>query len=355
MLFTTLIFSGFQSAAKQNDNIILKDEPVPATPKEFYVANVVDERDDRSAVAWLVTSASAQNQSKTYPVDLQGGGLNAIKKFIGHNLPRNIALRPVAIGLKKFMVTETTLTGGGVEGHVALVMSFNLMQDDDEMLHLLDYKSNAIYTRTAGPPQEIEPTLRHMLETGLVYLNTWMNQQAAVNIKLARAVKINFSDYQEKSEGDSIYYAANRPLTWSDFKSKTPSGRFDAQVFPTIGYDENTEVIKGVINVNLAIKVCLPKSAAWVKEGSRNDYVLNHEQRHFDIVKIVAEHFKHQINAENLTVDNYEGIINSDYLDAYREMDTLQKQYDNETRHGMDQFAQQRWNERIDKELRLVH
>jgi len=56
-----------------------------------------------------------------------------------------------------------------------------------------------------------------------------------------------------------------------------------------------------------------------------------------------------------LTVDNYEGIINSDYLDAYREMDTLQKQYDNETRHGMDQFAQQRWNERIDKELRLVH
>lgn len=359
-LLTALIFSGFQSAAKQEGSIILKDEPVPATPKEFYIANVIDQRDNRNAVAWLLTPAGGENPPKTYTADFRGGGLNAIKEFIDHNLPHNKALRPVIIGLKKFMLEEKSLAGGRVEGQVSVVMSFNLERDDDEMLYLLDYKGNAIYTRTAGPAQEIEPTLRHMLETGLVYLNTWMNQQADINVKLAKAVKINFTDYTEKLEGDSIYYSVNRPLSWNDFKSNTPAGRFDAQVFPTIGYDEHTEVIKGVINVNLAIKVCLPKSAAWVRDGSKNDYVLNHEQRHFDIVKIVAEHFKRKINAENLTVDNYEGIINSDYLNAYREMDSLQKQYDDETRHGSDQQAQQQWNEKIDKELKgfigsLVH
>jgi hypothetical protein len=179
-----------------------------------------------------------------------------------------------------------------------------------------------------------------------------MNQQAGTNSKLAKAVKITFTDYSEKPEGDSIYYSVSRPLTWDDFQSKIPNHRFDAEVFPTVGYNERKEVINSVINVGLEIKVCLPKSAAWVKDGNRNNYTLNHEQRHFDIVKIAAGHFKKKIDAENLTVSNYEGIINFEYLETYREMNSLQKQYDDETLHGADQSAQQRWNERIDQELK---
>ncbi len=346
-----MFFTGFEASAKQTGSIILKDEQVPVTPKEFYIANVIDERDDRSAVAWLLPAASKENQAKTYPVDLQGGGIIAIRQFINHNLPYNKALTPVTISLKKFMVTESALPGGLVQGHIAVLMSFNLQQKDTT-IHLLDYKGNAAYTRNAGPPQDIEPTLRHTLESGLVYLNTWMDQQAGTNIKLAKAVKVTFKDYEEKPEGDTIYYSVNRPLTLDDFKSKIPVRRFDAEVFPGLGYDEHKEIIKGIIHVSVAMKVYLPKSASWVREGSRNDYTLNHEQRHFDIVKIVAEHFKQKINAANLTVDNYEGIINFEYLETYREMDSLQKQYDAETRHGDDPSAQQRWNERIDKELK---
>jgi hypothetical protein len=350
LILTFLIFPAFRFAAAQTGNIILKDEQIPVTPKEFYVANVTDERDNRSTVAWILPP----DQAKAYPVDLQGGALAAIKQFIVHNLSRDTAYRPITIGLKKFMVTESALTGGKVEGHVAVVMSFDMTRGDDETLHLLDYKGNATYTRNAGPPQEIEPTLRRTLENGLIYLNTWMDRQAATNIKLAKAVKLSFTDYEEKTEGDTIYYSVKRPLTWDDFQSKIPGGSYDAEVYPTIGYEEHTEVAKSVINVDLAIKVCLPKSAAWVRDGRRNDYNLNHEQRHFDIAKIAAENFKQKLSAENLTVSNYEGIINFEYLEAYREMNNLQKQYDDETRHGSDEQAQQRWNERIDLELKNV-
>jgi hypothetical protein len=352
LILVVMVLITYRSEAKQGRTIILHDEQVPVTPKEFYINSIVDERDNRSAVAWLLQPGGAGNPPKTDPVDLQGGGFIAIKQFIDHNLPRNKALRPVVILLKKFMVTESALAGGQVEGHIAVVMSFNMEQKDADMLHLVDYKGNATYIRNAGPPQDIEPTLRQTLENGLVYLNTWMNRQAGTNIKLAKAVKISFTDYTEKSEGDTIYYAVTRPLTWDDFQSKIPGRRFDAEVFPTIGYDEHREVVNGMINVGLEIKVCLPKSAAWVKDGNRNDYALNHEQRHFDIVKIAAEHFKKKINPENLTVSNYEGIINVEYLETYREMTNLQKQYDDETRHGADQSTQQRWNERIDKELK---
>src|ERR1017187_2063712 len=106
LILAALLFTGFQSAAKQIGSIILKDEQVPVTPKEFYIANVIDQRDNRSAVAWLLSSSVIKNQNETYPVDLQGGGLAAIKQFINRNLPCNKALRPVVIGIKKFMVTE---------------------------------------------------------------------------------------------------------------------------------------------------------------------------------------------------------------------------------------------------------
>ena len=359
VLLVILIFPGFRSVAQQSDSIILQDERLTITPKEFYVVNVIDERDNRAAVAWLLPAGVAKNnQSKTtYPVDLKGGGLAAIKRFIDLNLPSNTSLRPVVIILKKLVITETALPAGRVEGHVSLIMSFDLKGDEDETpvggLHLADYEGSAVYNRNAGPPQEIEPTLRHVLENGLVYLNTWMNREANTNIKLAKGVNLTFTDYSEKPEGDSIYYSVKRPLTWDDFQSKIANSKYDAEVFPTIGYDEHAEVINGIVNINLAIKVCLPKSACWVKVASRTEYILNHEQRHFDIAKIASEHFKEKLKAETLPLNNFDGQINVDYLDAYREMDALQKQYDTETQHGSDHSEQQRWNDKIDKELKI--
>ena len=358
IIFVILFFSGLKSAAQQKADIILQDERVPITPKEFYVANVIDERDNRTSVALLLPAVNSQNnQPKPYPVDLHGGTLIAVKQFIDHNLPVNTSLRPVIISLRKFTVTETALSGSRAEGHVSLVMSFYLKGEDDspaEALHLADYNGSAVYNRYLGPPQDIEPPLRRVLANGLIYLNTWINQQVNTNIKLAKGVTISFTDFSEKPEGDSIYYSVNRPLTWNDFQSKIANSRYDAEVFPTIGYDEHTEVINGIVNIRMAIKVCLPKSACWAKDASRNDYVLNHEQRHFDIAKIAAEHFKQKLKTETLLADNYDGQINMDYLDAYREMDDLQKQYDGETRHGSDHSEQQRWNEKIDKEMKSL-
>ncbi|MDB4903171.1 MAG: hypothetical protein JWQ63_2452 [Mucilaginibacter sp.] len=354
-----MVFLGVKSRAQQKTEIVLQDEHLPITPKEFYVANVIDERANRAAIAWILPAGNtASTQRKAFPVDLQGGSLTAIKQFIDHNLPRNTALHPVIISIKKFTTTETALAGGRVEGHISLIMSFYLKSNEYDTLiggqHLADYNGSAVYNRNTGPPQDIEPTVRHMLGNGLIYLNNWMNQQANNNIKLAKSVKVTFTDFLAKPEGDTIYYSFKRLLTWDDFKSKVASSSYDAQVFPTIGYDEHTEVINGVINIKMIIKVSLPKSACWVKSSSRSDYTLNHEQRHFDIAKIAADHFKQKLKSEVLPLDNYDGQINMDYLDAYREMDDLQRQYDTETRHGSDHSEQQRWNEKIDEELKKV-
>ena len=356
LIYTSFVFTAYAPGQPAGD-IVLHDERLPVTPKEFYIANVVDERENRGAIAWLMPSEIAgKAKPELMPADLRGGGFAAIRRFIEHSFTQDRALRPVIIRLKKCEITESAPGGGQVEGHISLAMSFSMAgeNDMDDEVPLTDYNGSTVYRRTAGLPQDIEPALRHMLASSLLYLNTWMNRQANININLAKKVKIDFADYTEKPEGDTIYYAARRPLTWDDFQSNIGSATYDAQVFPTFGYDEHLEVVNAVACVRLLVKVSLPKSACWVRDGSRNDYTLNHEQRHFDIARIAAEHFKQKINAQNLTVTNFEGIINSTYLEAYREMSQLQKEYDNDTRHGSDAAAQQRWNERVSRELEAV-
>ena len=219
--------------------------------------------------------------------------------------------------------------------------------------HLIDYEGGLHYTRAVNNITVIEPYLRTVLKNGLVYFNNWINANSNVNRKLAQKVNVSFNDYTEKIEGDTIYYSRTRPLTWADFKSTVkPAGTFDAEVMPFFGYDQQAEIIKGTIYVKITLKVYVPKSACWTNYSASDAYGLNHEQRHFDITKIIAEQFKQKIAAQNLTPDNFESIINMQYLDSYRDMNTMQKAYDKETAHSRNETAQQAWNTLIDKNLK---
>ncbi|HEY8930870.1 MAG TPA: hypothetical protein VIM55_16815 [Mucilaginibacter sp.] len=354
LVISLISFSSFQTTPQGINTIILQDEHLTITPKVYYISKITDERTGKSPIASLVAAPATKGASpKTYTTDLQNGAISSVKHFIEHNLPRNTTLRPLVISLKQISIKENALTGNRVEGHVNIFFSFGIDRGEDlDVLPLASYNGSAVYNRDITQTQNIEPTLRRVLVNGLSYLDTWMNQQAGTNIKLAHAVMVSFSDYDDKAEGDSIYYSSKRPLTWADFQSKIPASRYEAEVFPTLGYDEHAEVIKGVVNLHIAVKACLPKSAAWAKPGAQTSYTLNHEQRHFDIVKIAAEHFKQKIRARKLPPENYDGPINEAYLNAYREMNDLQKQYDTETAHGTNTAEQQKWNEKIDRELK---
>jgi predicted secreted Zn-dependent protease len=104
----------------------------------------------------------------------------------------------------------------------------------------------------------------------------------------------------------------------------------------------------------MSMKVYLPKSDCWVRNRGLDDYALDHEQRHFDIAKIVAAHFKQKIIAINLPPDNYDGEINVEYLETLRELHRMQMQYDKETRHGSNRHSQEQWGEKIDRELKAL-
>jgi hypothetical protein len=99
--------------------------------------------------------------------------------------------------------------------------------------------------------------------------------------------------------------------------------------------------------ITLNIEVFFIKSASWVLPNYQNIYALAHEQLHFDITKLVSERFKQKLRQTPLNQDDYDSIIQYQYLESFREMNKLQYRFDQETNHGLNRTEQLRWHDKI--------
>ena len=216
---------------------------------------------------------------------------------------------------------------------------------------LTQYKSSARYTRPLSDLSIVEPTLRRVLGNSLNFIIGWIKKEASKNPAFVEGIKLTFSDYLEQHE-DTVYYDPLRPLIWDDFREKRSENKYAATVFPSFGYDQRSKIEDGVLIVELVMKVFVVKSASWVGPGTSGNYNLKHEQKHFDLVKIVAERFKKKLLSEKLTPENYQGIINFEYLEFYREMNRVQQEYDEQTSHGTSALIQEFWNRKIESDLK---
>jgi hypothetical protein len=334
--------------SKVPEPLVLRPAGTVFTPREFYFSLVTDDRADRTAVALLV-AAGAPVTAPLQPVDLQGGAIAGIRQFIGQAVPANKSLRPVQVRVQECRVLEKPAAGGRVEGQVTVTLVFDIQREGKTVLSL-PYKGGARYIRLPHQVSVVEPTLRQSLTDALTYLNTWMNREAGRTEKLATALKVTFKDFARRDDPDTLFYHVGQPLRWEDFRAQPRGGTYAAAVFSSFAYEGESRVVNGVIHLDLTMKVFVVRDASWVRQG-RDAYALNHEQRHFDIAKLIAERFKKQVQPQHLTIADYNSQIQYQFLESWREMTALQEQYDRETRHSLDQAAQARWNQQIDREL----
>lgn len=338
--------------AKGAGQIILNNLPVGFKPDEFYISAVHDERETKVPIARLLVG-NQTNKMIARQVDLQNGPVTAISRYLHKNLQKDQSLTAVVMGIKELNIKETALSDGNVSGKVVLRASFGLPKDYGvEALVTTQYNIN--YVRSPGLSPQLEGYVRSILKSSLLYFNNWMNANVKSDPRLAKSVRFTFSDYTEKNEGDTIYYSPKRKLRWDDFQSRNiSSSKYQALVMPGIGYNQDAKIVNGVVHVHISVKTYLPKSAAWSRATGRDAYTLNHEQRHFDIVKIISEQFKEKVRHAELKPDTYDAFLNMQYLDSFRDMHSMQKAYDKETSHGLNRIAQASWDEKIDTLLRV--
>ena len=327
----------------------LKPQKFPFVAKEYYISKTLDRRDDKNGLGDVIIAGTSSSYSKQ-TINFPGEANEVLSKFLGTGFQRKAELRPVVVSLKKLKITEKQ-QDGLVVGAIEIVLLFELDKEIPEKL--LEYRGGSKYSRAVDQVSALETIMGNTLINSIKYFNTWMDSEANTNEKLARKLELRFSEVKSALESDTVFYSATRKLAWTDFASEPDrKSPFAAEIFPFFSFEQSSRVVDGTIHVSIVPKVYMVKSFSWVKDNARTHITLNHEQRHFDIVKIAAERFRQKISKEVLTVDNYQGILSVEYLQALREMNALQKEYDGETGHGTDMIIQQRWNSRIDSQLR---
>ena len=135
--------------------------------------------------------------------------------------------------------------------------------------------------------------------------------------------------------GNAILYRPGITLGWTDFKGRPTEGS-DAAALTNAGFGlklafrrvENSSQLVIDVNCNFSRK------DSWVKPGNKTDYILNHEQKHFDIAYIHTCTFIQQLQNAHFTNANYNAVIEKIYKENALAMSRMQNQYDSETSHS---------------------
>ncbi|MCY7357360.1 MAG: hypothetical protein LH609_07775 [Rudanella sp.] len=335
------------------DTITLRPEPLPFSPADYHIAIVTDRRS--GAGLGLGQWFTAANQ-RAVPVDFPGGTAAGIEQFIRKNLKQNTKFRGVAMRLRECRVNETA-NRNRVEGTFNFAVTFELLRNadgEDQPVKLTDFRTQAHYVRPANQTQVVEQSIRQSVVAALRTFDAYMKKEGKGDHRLATRLTVKLADYVRNPDNDTVFYSPDRPLAWADFQATPRRGsRYVAEVNPNFAYEGRSRVVNGEVELTLKIKTYVLKSGSWARPMALNAYSLNHEQRHFDIAKIISERFKNKINPDSLSIEDYNSNVQYQFLESFREMGRMQELYDEETNHGLNEVAQQRWNTRIDADLQM--
>jgi predicted secreted Zn-dependent protease len=80
----------------------------------------------------------------------------------------------------------------------------------------------------------------------------------------------------------------------------------------------------------------------------RTDYILAHEQAHFDITELIARQLHEALQSYVMNKKTFKQDITRIYNDAVRAKEEMQETYDRETNHSRNKLKQNEWLDRIE-------
>ena len=144
---------------------------------------------------------------------------------------------------------------------------------------------------------------------------------------------------------NKINYDDNRKLTWKDYTIFNGNRKEAAVTATEISY--SIEIVDGKINV--AVSCVFDKSKSNFVKKDTNNYILNHEQKHFDISYMFAMKFVKTLQKQEvLTIEMIEKIYN----DIYEEWTAFQNKYDDDTKNSKSKEMQSVWDKHIESQLK---
>ncbi len=154
---------------------------------------------------------------------------------------------------------------------------------------------------------------------------------------------------QEKKE--KIEWKESKPLSWEDFKAEAdPDISYSANTNSGISYSWNYSTASGRPVLEHEVYSCFYPERSWVKNEDADNYLLAHEQLHFDISELHARKLRKAL-ANYEIGRNIRQDLKRLYGQIEKERVSMQNLFDEETSHSENKEAEMRWRDLVKDEL----
>lgn len=150
-----------------------------------------------------------------------------------------------------------------------------------------------------------------------------------------------------------INWSENEKLVWDNFQSKRNNlGGSTVVAYTHCGWEFSAITSSDPkVPVKIDIQTIFNEDKSWKDVKRINDYVLVHEQKHFDIAEIHARKLRKEVSEKIKTSADYHKFFKTIYAKISSEYKSFQATYDRITEHGMNKEKQAEYNALISEEL----
>jgi hypothetical protein len=172
------------------------------------------------------------------------------------------------------------------------------------------------------------------------------------SVTVAQKIDTDIRYSTTPADDNIICYMPGNKLTIDDFNGR-PAENSAAVAITSSGFSFKAGFKSSGSKAKLIITVScnFDKNLSWMKEHGKNDYILRHEQHHFDISYLSTLAFIKKLKQADFTINNYREQLQALHTAAMQDMEQLQHQYDGETHNGQLKEQQQVWNRKIEERL----
>lgn len=143
-----------------------------------------------------------------------------------------------------------------------------------------------------------------------------------------------------------ISWIDERRLLWDDFQGE-PKRNTDAVASTSTSLGIAYQVKSSGLTYQITCKFSKVKSWGLVK----TDYILAHEQGHFDITELYARKLHQELQDYRFNKKTFRKDVNDIYQRIVKEKEAFQAAYDGQTDHSRNRRQQMQWLEKIGKLL----
>ncbi|AZA83350.1 DUF922 domain-containing protein [Chryseobacterium lactis] len=153
--------------------------------------------------------------------------------------------------------------------------------------------------------------------------------------------------------GQKIIWKENQKLIWDNFKSPVNrKNNADVAAYTHCGWEYS--IVKSTnpkSPVTFEIKTFFSEDKSWKDVKKINDYILLHEQKHFDIAELFVRKFRKAVSEKIKNSGDYDRLFKTINNGIHNEYKNYQMSYDRDTQHGMNKEKQAEYNAAISEEL----